>query len=200
MTQRRNTISLSDITLTFLSSVSSGHLCAAFLAFMTGHEVAGLGFLSVWLAAIVGVLRFGVSEKLFQQANSDLANLAAFVGYPLIGMSFAAQHYTSLDINVVFIGFMLVAWEALTRSFVESNKEAAKLATNIIFFVGPIAAVCHETKDYVTMGALAAFVVAGIVITPHHENRIGGIRCVDLFHVVIGVTAYMFAMGLGGSA
>lgn len=166
------------------------------MAATNGQEIAALGFLSVWLAAIIGVLRFGVSEKLFQQANSDLANLAGFVGYPLIGMSFVAQHYKDLNINVVFIGFMLVAWETLTRSFIDVNKDAAKLATNIVFFVGPIAAVCHETKDYQTLGALVAFVVAGIIITPHHDNRIAGVRCVDWFHVIIGVTAYFFVQGL----
>jgi hypothetical protein len=174
-----------------------GHLCAAFIAVKNGQEIAGLGFLSVWLAAIVGVLRFGVSEKLFEQANSDLANLAGFVGYPLIGMSFVAKHFKALDINVVFIGFMLVAWETLTRSFLERNKEAAKLVTNILFFVGPIIAVCQATEDYYTLGALIAFVLAGIVITPHHENRIFGVRCVDWFHYIIGSTACMFAQGLG---
>lgn len=153
--------------------------------------------MSVWLAAIVGVLRFGVNEHLFQQANGNLADLAGFVGYPMIGMSFAAHHFSALHINVIFIAFILVAWEALTRSFLEKNKDAAKLATNIVFFVGPIAAVCQETDDYPTLAALVAFILAGIVVTPHHDNRILGVRCVDWFHYIIGATACVFARGLG---
>ena len=174
-----------------------GHLCGAFIALNNGQELACLGFLSVWLAAMVGVLRFGVSEKLFEQPNRDLASFAAFVGYPLIGLSFADIQYPELKINVVIIGFVLVAWETMTRSFVEKNKELAKLATNIILFVGPIATVCHETKDVTTAAALLAFVLAGVAITPHHENRILGIRCVDWFHWIIGATAVVFARGLG---
>jgi len=175
-----------------------GHLAAAFIVFQRANTVntfAGLGFLSVWLAALIGVLRFGVSEKLFTKANRDLANLAGFVGYPLIGLSFAVTHYKKEWDMSVALG-VLVAWEALTRSFLEKNQDNAKLLTNIVFFVGPVAAVSFESGDLRTLAALASFVLAGVVVTPHHDNTIAGIRCVDWFHVIIGATAYFFASAL----
>ena len=177
-----------------------GHLYAGFVAANNGHIIASLGFISVWLAAIVGVMRFGISEKLFAQANSDLANLASNIGYPLIGLSYAAQNFTEINLDtsmIVWVGVVLVFWEALTRSFLDKNRDNAKLLVNIVFFVAPVAASCRASQDYTTLGALIAFVLAGIVITPHHDNRILGVRCVDWFHYIIGVTAIFFANGLG---
>jgi hypothetical protein len=156
---------------------------------------AGMGFMSVWLAALIGVLRFGVSEKIFSQANTDLANLAGFVGYPLIGLSFVNEFYgNKWDLRLA--GGMLVAWEALTRSFLEKNRNNAKLLTNILFFVGPVASVSYQAHDYETLMVLVAFIIGAVVVTPHHENRIAGVRCVDWFHYILGATAYCFATGL----
>lgn len=174
-----------------------GNMCAAFVAFTNGHEIAGLGFLSVWIAALVGVLRFGVSEKMFCKANQDLANVAGFVGFPVIGMSFVANHYKDLQLNLLMISGFMVALEAFTRSFLDKNRDNARICVNIIFFVAPIAAVCRETADFSTLIALITFVFSGIVITADHEKRIFGVRCVDWFHYSLGVTSYFIACGLG---
>jgi len=177
-----------------------GHLYAGFVAADNGHGIASAGFVSVWLAAIIGVLRFGVSEKLFAQANCDLADLAGFVGYPMIGMSYAHQYLEVDESTVLGIVGMLVVWEAMTRSFLEKNRENAKLLTNIIFFVGPVFAASHTLENPKILGALVSFVLAGIAITPHHHDRIMGIRCVDWFHYIIAATAVIFANELGKSA
>lgn len=176
-----------------------GHMYAGLVAAHNGHNIASAGFVSVWLAAMVGILRFGVSEKLFAQANCDLADLAGFIGYPMIGMSFASR-YLEVDESTVWgiIG-MLVVWEAMSRSFLEKNRENAKLLTNIIFFVGPVFAASHTLKNPKILGALVSFVLAGIVITPHHHDRIMGVRCVDWFHYIIAATAVIFANELGNS-
>jgi hypothetical protein len=57
-----------------------GHAWAAHHAYHAGAPDAALGFACVAEAALVGTLRFGFSERLLARANSDLADLAAFVG------------------------------------------------------------------------------------------------------------------------
>ena len=54
-------------------------------------DPAALGFATVAVAATVGTARFGYSESMFANANGDLADLAAMVGLPLVGLSFAKK-------------------------------------------------------------------------------------------------------------
>jgi hypothetical protein len=63
---------------------AAAHAYAAWLVLSTS-TMAGLGFALVAIAAFIGTLRFGVSARLFRPANEGLADLAAFVGLPLIG-------------------------------------------------------------------------------------------------------------------
>ena len=68
-----------------------GHAWASGYAYSVGAPDAALGFALVAEAALVGTLRFGFAEHLLAQANGDLADLAAFVGLPLVGRSFALR-------------------------------------------------------------------------------------------------------------
>ena len=69
-----------------LASIS---IAAAWLSWNAEPEgSAWLGFTLVAIASGVGTLRFGVSESLFSGANAKLADLAAFVGLPLVGLAY----------------------------------------------------------------------------------------------------------------
>ena len=54
----------------------AGHLLGAQVVWERDDKAAALGFLLIAVAATVGVLRFGFSERLFAKANGDLADLA----------------------------------------------------------------------------------------------------------------------------
>ena len=61
---------------------AAGHLLAAQILWDTAnHKAAALGNLIVAVAASVGVLRFGLSERIFAKANGDLADLAGALRY-----------------------------------------------------------------------------------------------------------------------
>ena len=70
---------------------AAAHGWAAVKMHEAGEQPAAMGFGLVAVAATVGTLRFGASERLLAQANGDLADLAAFVGLPLVGRSFALR-------------------------------------------------------------------------------------------------------------
>ena len=63
---------------------ATAHAWAAWRAFQAGALEAAAGFGIVAAASFVGVLRFGYSETLFEQANADLADLSAYLGLPLV--------------------------------------------------------------------------------------------------------------------
>jgi len=53
---------------------------------------ASLGLFTVGVAGSVGVLRFGLDEGTYATANGALADVAGFVGLPLVGVAFAAPY------------------------------------------------------------------------------------------------------------
>ena len=74
----------------------AGHVFAAALAREKGNTLAAIGFSTVALAGTVGVFRFGFSESLFAAANGYLADVAAFIGLPLVGFSIMQLYNESL--------------------------------------------------------------------------------------------------------
>ena len=68
----------------------AGHAAAAALVWHA-HRPAALGFLLVAAAAAAGTARFAVfgENSASARLNDDLANVAAFVGLPCVGLSFA---------------------------------------------------------------------------------------------------------------
>ena len=62
------------------------HLYAASVVAQS-NVLAAYGFFLVALASGLGTVRFAFSESMFAQVNLDMAEVAAFVGLPLIGMT-----------------------------------------------------------------------------------------------------------------
>lgn len=182
----------------------AGHLYAALIAVEKNESIAATGFIAVALAGFIGVLRFGFSESLFSRANGDLADIAAFVGLPLVGLSF--MHTASallplpwgriLDFNVVHVTMGLVWVEAMARSFPPQARELTKIFINLGMFVGPAGVALYMKQDYAALGGVVLFVLAGLVITADRHRYILGVRCENWFHYAIGVAAPLIAMGL----
>jgi hypothetical protein len=179
-------------------------LYAAKLANDSGHIYVAAGFFTVALAAFVGVLRFGFSESIFANANSHLADVAAFVGLPLVGLTFMhadlAGKYIPWNycgsINPVQFTLILVLLETISRSFNKKLRELSKIVANLIGFVGPVVVSAVMRNDYNTLFAILLFVVAGLVITPDRHRCILGVRCENWFHYCIGISAVVIAKGL----
>jgi chromate transport protein ChrA len=152
------------------------------------------------MAATVGVYRFGFDEG-FAGANGDLADIAAFVGLPLVGIDYMAHRVDFLQAYAAWFNshsmvVALVMFEGLTRSMKKEVRELAKTLTNILFFVLPVAIGAYKSNDIHALFAIVAFVVAAIVITPDRNKYIFGFRCENWFHYIIALCAVLIAQGL----
>lgn len=192
-----------------------GHILAASMATKKGCPLASLGFLTVALAGFIGgtcallwhafqppifqyvVLRFGLNEDAFASTNGSLADFAAFVGLPCVGLTFLKRvgvvQLNATDTTMVII---LGTAEAATRGLHPSKREMAKILVNVFFFVFPVALVSAQEGNLRSLGGIGLFVVAGLVITADRHRSIAGIRCENWFHYCIGAAAYLVAHGI----
>ena len=172
---------------------------AAKVAVDNGEILAALGFCSVVVAASVGVLRFGVNEVKYAKANSLLADIAAFVGLPAVGLSYLS----SVGLTKVVWGLVpsllvimaLTCVEWLTRAFPNGLRELCKVVINLILFVDPVSVGSYQNKQYYTFGGIILFALAGVVITGDTQRFILGVRCVNWFHYSIGLAAIFIGDG-----
>jgi hypothetical protein len=178
------------------------HLFAAHLCYREyGSCMAAVGFASVATAAAVGTYRFGFNES-FDRMNGDLADLAAFVGLPMVGL----EYYKSIESNPlnielnfelkIVILFALLTIEAITRSMHIKVRELLKTLINVLFFVSPVVAGSYLSQNYNALGGIIVFVIAAVVIEPDRHRRLLGIRREDWFHYLIGLAAPLVAQGL----
>ena len=172
----------------------AAHAYAAHLASSAGNLPAMLGFLTVCAAGTVGTARFAFDENL-ADLNSDLADVAAFVGLPLVGSSFF-RGVMADKFEVYSFVVLLVMVEALTRTFGKELRDLSKVFTNLLFFVGPVAQANYFSQDWVPLLGITIFALAGIVITADRERYLFGVRRENLFHYAIGSAAVLIAMGL----
>lgn len=161
---------------------------------------SAFGFISVAAAATVGVYRFGFDEG-FASANGDLADIAAFVGLPLVGIDFMIHRVDFTKgcgqwMQEHYFVVVLIMLEAFTRSMKKEARELAKTLTNILFFVLPVGVGSYRNNDLHTLLAIIAFVLAAIVITPNRNKFLLGVRCENWFHYIIGFCAVLIAQGL----
>jgi hypothetical protein len=172
------------------------HLLAAQIAYQHHNYTGMIGFLNVALAASVGVLRFGFNEDRYALANSHLADLSAFVGLPCVGFSFLMDipMIQDLPIHPIILVVSLAMIEALSRSFSPGHRELAKILVNLTFFVAPVAISSIVQKKWMTFGAIAFFVIAGLVVKPERHQYLFGIRRENIFHSMIGIAAYFIAL------
>jgi hypothetical protein len=158
---------------------------AAKIALDKGDVMSSVGFLTVALAGFVGVLRFGFSESMFAQANGDLADVAGFVGLPIVGLSQVLSYRGNLSLSwsafathdkVVMI-MALVCMQAVSRSLSPAARELQKIVTNLLFFVVPTAIIAQQKESMDALLGIIVFALAGIVITADRHKCILGVRC-----------------------
>jgi hypothetical protein len=142
-------------------------------------------------------LRFGFDENKFAAANGNLADYAAFVGLPCVGLAFLPKVKTlKLNASNTTIVIVLGCIEALTRGLHPERRDSIKVLVNLLFFVAPVALVSVQEANLLSLGGIILFVVAGLVITADRNRSIAGVRCENWFHYCIGVAAYLIAQGL----
>mmetsp|Transcript_10560 Transcript_10560/g.20981 ORF Transcript_10560/g.20981 Transcript_10560/m.20981 type:complete len:244 (-) Transcript_10560:871-1602(-) len=189
------TIAVSD------SVNAGGHYVAAYICAQSGYSEAAWGFLSVAVAATIGVLRFGFDEDLFADANGATADFAAYVGLPLVGKAFTAQlaGYSPVfgflsGIDSIAYVFFLSMFEQVVRS--TKLKDDLKVLPNVFLYVIPVALASWNKADWSCLAGLALFVFAAVVIGPAREETLLGVRRENLFHYGIGPAAVLIAKGL----
>jgi hypothetical protein len=172
-----------------------GHAAAAQLVW---PNAASLGFAIVAFAATVGVLRFGVSERLFARANQELADLSAFVGLPLVGLAFFQKWQQTSYACIVQLAFVVgcSVLHSLTKELTPRVKELVLVATNVCLFLVPVAGCSLAARDALTAASLALFAFAGIVVGGDKHACMLNIRRVNIFHYAIAVASYGMAFGL----
>ncbi len=174
-----------------------GHLIAASIAYEREYYVAAMGFLTVVVAATVGVLRFGFNELKYAQANGDLADISGFIGLPCVGISFLTFiPALNFNVNPGVIAVLLTIIEAGSRSFPPQLRELAKILVNVCFFVLPVLIASILEKNWGTFLSIVLFVVAGLVVKPERHQYLFGIRRENIFHYMIGVAALGISVGL----
>jgi hypothetical protein len=156
------------------------------------------GMIIVGLAAMFGVLRFGISEHKFIGANKDVATMAKFVGLPLVGLDFghSVLYGTPTPVLMVLVQLMcLVLFETVTRSLV-SDREGLTVLFNLGLVISPVIYFAHIKNDVITLVAMIVFLIGALGIGDSFEKRIAGIRRVDWFHYIIGSTWFVLACRL----
>ena len=180
-----------------------GHLLAARMCYVDyGNTSAAIGFLTVSVAAAVGTYRFGFNEG-FDRMNGDLADLAAFVGLPLVGLEYFKRLKTNPLGNIeltfettIATVLLLLTLEAITRSVNVKIRELVKTLANVLCFVAPVLYGSYTNQNYNALYGIIIFVVAAVVIEPDRHRCILGLRREDWFHYMIGVAAPLIAQGL----
>jgi hypothetical protein len=175
------------------------HAAAAYISYVAfPSQPASLGFALVVVAAAIGTLRFGFSESLFAKANEDLAQLAAYTGLPLVGLTFihvgGLWSFACSDYIVICVcGAVLTA---ISRSLSAKVEELLKILLNVFAFIGPTAWVGYLRGDTELVLAVVLFAVAGIAVKPERHSTLFGMRRENIFHYMIGVASYGMAKGL----
>jgi hypothetical protein len=175
------------------------HIFAAMTALaLRPNEPAWLGFGLVAFAGAIGTLRFGFSESLFAKANGDLAGLAAFLGLPLVGISFARMGKLVALGTFELIVFIVcgAALATAAQSLSEKVQHLTKVLVNVFLFIGPIGYVGYSTGNNMLLGSIALFAIAGIVVKPERHQYLLGMRREDWFHYMIGIASCGIAQGM----
>jgi hypothetical protein len=156
---------------------------------------AWLGLTIVATTGVFGVLRFGYSPRLFEEANVQFSGLCIFLGYPLIALDFIRFHtLVQMGLNDVLLFVVLSATLAtVARSFSQLAQLVLFTLFSTVFFVIPMIYISYISSDVILMSAIGLFVIAGVILTPDVELKLWRYRRVDIFHYLAGVMALMVA-------
>ena len=187
------TIAISD----FFNCI--GHFFAVLISFKRQNYYFFFGYFLVTVTAFIGTLRFGFNEELFGQTNSFLADLSAFIGLPSIGLYFfqLIPYISKLSgYQYYFITFFVIIERMTLRSFLLKYREILKIIINIIFYILPVLIVSYQNKKWFSLIGILLFIIAGLVIKPERHQYLFGIRRENIFHYMLGVSAYLIADGI----
>ena len=178
------------------------------MAWDSGARHAAIGFGLVAIASIVGTLRFMGFQQL-AKANANLADLAAFIGLPMIGMDYMLMtptfmgspwpflQYIQKDMLICVIG-LLVFWKFSEGAFNANATTNLVIVLSLCTFVLPIVNYGMARNDQETLIAVGLFAFAGIVIGTDRQRCLLGMRRENWFHYCIGLSSAMLAVRLAG--
>lgn len=172
-------------------------LAAARVAYQGAPSLpAWIGFALVAFAATVGTLRFGFAERLLAKANSDMAGLTAYVGLPLVGLSFALRWGVVQSADACAFAVGCAAVHTCSASLSEGGQELLKIALNVVFFLAPIVGYGASRRDAPLLGAAGLFALAGLAVGGSKDRALFGVLRANLFHYLLGLANYGIARGL----
>lgn len=176
------------------------------LVFAT-NPLAALGFSVVGCAAAAGVLRFGFAPAIFTGANEHLAETAAFVGLPLVGLStlignaanglksplaafLPAEKLPAVHTAIV----ALVIVHALLRGLAQ-NVAQFRIPFNFLLFIVPTSAVAFrssgESIDYSLLAGIALILVSSVATGAERDSFLFGVRRENWFHYGMGIATVL---------
>ena len=160
------------------------------------------GFLLVALAAITGAVRyaFGANTKPLSKLNKATADVAGYVGLPLVGLHYYRHsiHLQDLPAAVpLYFVLACVVNQSVGRLFdAENGREAHRVLTNVLVFLLPAISCGMLWGSNALLASTAIFALAGILVGPSLERRIFGIRRGVLFNTALGVAAVLMSSSL----
>ena len=116
---------------------TAAHVFAAWVV-LPVSLYAALGFALVAIAAAFGTARFGINARLFRPGNESLAEIAAFVGLPLIGFAASARYLpATVSVDVTVLAVVLACIGAVARGFPHAATDAIRtIVVSATFIVG----------------------------------------------------------------
>ena len=211
------TVALSDV------ANAVGHAYGAYLCW-NADRTASLGLLFVSAAAVAGVLRFGLHSRAFQPWNQALAEIAGFVGLPLVGhrcltrllndpavsrlVARTAPYPAVADAArlvwsdpLIFACCLFVLASGIREAFRWNEGLRSLWRTVIAFtlFVIPTVAVGVFTGGDAAValpGSVGLFLAAALVVGADRHRCILGMRRENWFHYLIAAAAVGIGHGL----
>ena len=142
---------------------------------------AAIGFSLVAVAAAFGTARFGFSARIFRPANESVAELAAFIGLPLVGFAVAAQFVNpdlveAIDPTIFVVTLATVG--ALARGLPKEHADAVRTAIVAPSFIIPVVwnDITRGDAVMVREGAGHYHAVLDVATCPPCKCRTGGVR------------------------
>jgi hypothetical protein len=185
---------------------AAGHAYGAYLC-RDANPTAALGLSFVAAAALAGVLRFGLHGPTFLPLNAAWAEVAGFVGLPLIGYQTLVRTVPQVSTLPVIarspVGYLsaVLFYYAACREYTVGRpvaRDNLKTLIALAAFVAPLLASAFNAGDTLLGGSVTLFVVAGLVIGADRHRCLLGVRRENWFHYAIGTAAVGIGLALSG--
>ncbi len=171
--------------------LATSTIYASYLAFQrrdTEGYFGSMGLLTFVLAAIFGIVRFGI-EPSIMPVHQFFSNFAAYVGVPIIGVSFISiKIYRINKFNYLYIAIALLILFNLFTYFIKFPVYATLIGglANVGILIVGIRSISSE-KIYAlcAIGGSALTIIAGLFIGT--DGAWFALLRIDLFHYVLSI-------------